>query len=655
MTSSLLNVGISGLLAYQRSLDTISHNIANVNTDGYSRQTVHLQTRTPQVNGFGFLGTGVDVGTITRSYDAYLEGSVRSSTSSHAEFETFHALAAQLDNLLADADAGMSASIQRFFNAIQDVSDSPADPSARQVLLNEGEQLSDQFNQLFSWIENNRTHLNSQIRAGVIDVNRITQSIADLNERIVLEQGRSGGQPANDLLDQRDALILELSRYTNVTTLQQDDGAVNVLVGQGQALVVGNRSNQLSTSIVAGDPGQININVNAGGGIQAPITEQLSGGIFGGLIGFRDRLLDQTSNSLGLTAIGLGDLFNQQHHQGMDLDNALGVDFFSVSQPQVLSVNGTPGNVIASLDDVSQLTNLDYTIQFTGGGWVLTRNDTSQPVSMSGTGTAADPFIVDGMSIEVTPAPVNGETYLIRPTRNGARDIDMVLGDIRQIAAAAPVRSQSASANTGSGHISAGSITDINNAAFQATPGQLSPPLLMRFTAGNSYDIYDNTNPAAPVLLEAGIPYSAATGGDVFPTPGALDYGYQMRITGAPVAGDEFTVSYNTNGIGDNRNSLGLADLSTDKILNNGAASITDSYRNLIVDVGTGTRQAEQNMLAQNRVLDQITASHDAVSGVNLDEEAANLVRFQQAYQAAAQVISTANSMFDTLLRATAR
>lgn len=655
MGSGLLNIGVSGLLAYQRTLDTISQNIANVNTDGYSRQTVHLQSRPPQANGYGFVGTGVDVASITRSYDAYLEGSLRSTSSAQAEFETFHSLAAQLDNLVADADAGMSESLQRFFNAIQDVSDAPSDPAARQVLMNEGQKLSDQFNQLFSWIEGNRTHVNSQIRTGVVDINRITQSIAQLNERIVLEQGRAGGQPANDLLDQRDALILELSQYVNVTTLQQDDGAVNVLVGKGQALVVGNRANQLSTSVVAGDPNQISIDVDAGGGITAPITEQLTGGMIGGLIGFRDRMLDQTSNSLGLTAIGLADLFNQQHHQGMDLDGALGVDFFNVAQPQVLSVNGTPGNVVASLDDVTQLTNLDYTIQYSGGSWQLTRNDTDQAVAMTGSGTVADPFIVDGMRIEVTPTPVNGETYMIRPTRNGARDLDMVLGNIRQIAAAAPVRSQSANANTGSGQITAGSITDIDNAAFQTTPGQLSPPLLIRFTAGNSYDVYDNTNPGAPVLLEAGVAYNAATGGDVFPTPGALDYGYQMHINGAPAAGDEFSISYNTNGIGDNRNALALADLAIDKMLNGGATSITDSYRNLVVDVGTGTRQAEQNSLAQTRVLDQITASHDSVSGVNLDEEAANLVRFQQAYQAAAQVISAANSMFDVLLRVTTR
>ena len=653
--SELLNIGITGLLAYQRSLDTISHNIANVNTEGYSRQTVDLQANLPQANGSGFIGTGVSVSTVQRSFDAFIEGSMRSTTSTQAEFESFRAMASQLDNVLADADAGMSAAIQRFFNSVQDVADSPTDPAARQVMLNEGDQLSNQFNELASYTENIRAQVNSQISTGVSEINRITQSIAELNQNIILEQGRSGGQPANDLLDQRDTLILELSSYVSVTTLKQDDGAVNVLIGKGQPLVVGNKATRLETFGMASEPNHLGIAMVNTTGTRTPITEQVTGGQIGGVLSFRDQLLDEASNSLGLTAIGMADFINQQHHQGMDLDGALGVDFFNVGQPQIVSINGTPGNVTATFDDVSQLTNLDYTIQFNTGVWNLTRNDTGQAVAMTGTGTPADPFIADGVSIEVTAAPVNGETYEIRPTRLGARDIEMVLGSTQQIAAASPVRSLSASSNTGSGSITAGNVSDINNVAFQATPGQLTPPLLIRFSAANSYDVLDNTNPLAPVVLEAGIAYNPATGADLFPTPGGIDSGYRMQISGAPAPGDEFQTQFNTGGIGDNRNALSLAGLATSKILSGGTASITDTYRGLVVDVGVSTRQAQQNSIVQQRVLDQATASHDSISGVNLDEEAANLVRFQQAYQAAAQVISTANSLFDTLLNAVRR
>ena len=650
--SSLLGIGSSGLQAFQRSLNTIGHNIANVNTDGYSRQTVDLATRIPQVNGYGFAGTGVQTTSITRSYDAFVEISVRSSTSSAAEFETFHALATQLDNVVADPDAGMSTSIQSFFDAFQDVADMPSSTAAREVLLNEGQHLAEQFNELASWMDSVRGQVNSDVRNSVNEINRLSDSIATLNESIVFEQGRSGGQPVNDLLDQRDTLVRDLSELVSVTTLQQDDGSLNVMTGTGQVLVVGNKASTLDVYVEAGDPNQLGIAIVGNGGVQVPITEQLSGGRLGGLLSFRDRMLDPASNSLGLTAIGLSNFINEQQIQGMDLDGALGADFFNMSQPQVLTLAGTPGIVSVAFDDISQLNNNEYTLRFNSSVWQLTQNDTDQML-MAGTGTGS--FFVEGLRFDIAPGAANGDAYLIRPTRNGAIDMQMALVNNRQIAAAAPLRSLTAIANTGTGEISAGAVTDIDNSVFQSTAGQLSPPVLVRFTNSTSYDVYDNSNPAAPVLLEAGIAYDPATGGEVFPTPAGLDHGYSVRLTGAPSAGDEFSTEYNTGGVGDNRNALLLSAIATDKLMANGTASITDSYNALVADVGTGTKQAELNSLAQNRVLDQATSRRESISGVNLDEEAANLLRYQQAYQAAAQVITVANSLFDTLLNAVRR
>lgn len=654
-TSSLLSIGSSGLLSFQRSLNTISHNIANVNTEGYSRQTVELASRVPQAYGYGFAGRGVDTVTISRSYDAFVEGTVRSGMSANSEFEVFHSLASQLDNVLADPDAGMNSSLQRFFDAVQDVADSPSSPAARQVMFNEGQQLAVHFNELAAWVEGVRGQVNSEIRNSVDDINRISQSIADLNEAIVIEQGRSGGQPANDLLDQRDNLVKEMSRLVSVTTLQQDDGSLNILVGTGQVMVRGSNASTLNVFVEAGDPNQLGIALRAGGGIEIPITEQLSSGRLGGVIGFRDRMLDPASNSLGLVAIGMGSIVNDQHRQGMDIDGALGTDFFKVADPQALTVYGTADNVAVTLGDVSKLTNSDYKLQFNAGVWDLTRKDTGESVAMTGTGTSADPFVAEGIQLEVLAAPANGDTYLIRPTRNGALDMQLALGSSRQITAAAPVRSSAALNNVGSGNISAGIVTDIDNAVFQTSAGQLTPPVLVRFTSGTSYDIYDNTNPASPVLLEAAIAYDPATGGELFPTPGGLDHGYRMSLAGAPVAGDEFSSEYNTGGTGDNRNALQLAGLSTEKIMNAGTANIQDVYRGLVADVGTATNQVGRNSLAQQGLLDQAIATRDSISGVNLDEEAANLIRYQQAYQAAAQVISTASTLFDTLLAAVRR
>lgn len=653
-SGDLFSIGTSGLLAFQRTLNTISHNIANVNTEGYSRQSVQLSTRPPEPNGYGFSGNGVETVSIRRSYDAFVESSLRSSTSSTAEFEAFHALAAQLDNVVANSDTGIHSSLQRYFNAVQDVADTPASPAARQVLFNEGESLATQFNELSSWIEGTRGQVNSDINSGVAEINQISQAIADLNQSIVIEQGRAG-HPPNDLLDQRDTLIKNMSELVSVTTLQQDDGSVNVLIGTGQVLVRGNTVTSLAVIQEAGDPRQLGVAVQGNAGVLVPVTEQISGGKLGGVLNFRDQMLDPASNSLGLTAIGLGNYVNEQHQRGMDLDGMLGLDVFSVAQPQVLAVAGNPANVSVAFDDVSQLTNADYKLRFNAGAWELTNKLTGQSIAMTGSGTAADPFIAEGMSIEITAAPANGDTYLLRPTRTGAMDIQMVLANSRQIAAAAPVRSVAATANTGTGLITAGEVTDISNAAFQTTAGQLTPPLLVRFTTGTSYDIYDNTNAASPVLLEAGITYDPATGADLFPTPGGIDHGYRMQLSGAPAAGDEFSSEYNTGGIGDNRNALALAGLATDKLMYAGSASITDSYNRLVADVATDTKQAEINSLAQKRILDQTMATRESISGVNLDEEAANLIRYQQAYQAAAQVISTANTLFDTLLNAVRR
>jgi flagellar hook-associated protein 1 FlgK len=648
-SGDLFSIGTSGLLAFQRALSTVSHNIANANTEGYSRQSAQLVTRPPQASGDGFIGTGVEVETIRRSYDAFVESSLRTSTSATAEFEAFHALASQLDNVVANSDAGVSASLQRFFNAVQDVADTPTSSSARQVMLSESEQLATQFNELAGWVESARGQVNSELQNGVQQINQYSSAIAELNENIVVEQGRSG-QPPNDLLDQRDTLIKQLSEWVSVTTLQQDDGAVNVLVGSGQALVTANKATPLMVIPQAGDPKQLDIAVQGTGGIQVPITSQVSGGRIGGVLNFRDQMLDQAANSLGLTAIGLGTFINEQHRRGMDLDGALGLDVFSVAQPQVLTVAGNPANVAVAFDDVTQLSNADYKLQFNAGAWELSNSLTGQTIPMTGSGTAADPFVAEGVSIEVSGAPANGDTYLLRPTRNGAIEMQMLLANGRQIAAAAPVRSVVNINNTGTGDISAGTVTDIDNPVFQTTPGQLTPSVTVRFTSATSYDLYDSADLTTP--LEAGIAYDPATGGELFPTPGGLDHGYRMQISGAPLAGDEFSTEYNTDGIGDNRNALLLAGLATEKLLYAGSASVTDSYNKLVADVGTGTKQAEINSLAQKGILEQTMATRESISGVNLDEEAANLVRYQQAYQAAAQVIATAGSLFDTLLSA---
>ncbi|WP_456417506.1 flagellar hook-associated protein FlgK [Thiolapillus sp.] len=654
-TGNMLGIGTSALRAFQRALNTTGHNIANANTPGYSRQRVDLSSATPQYAGYGYIGTGVRTDSVRRFYDGFVENQVRNYTSSTTEFQTLHNYAAQIDNVLADPDAGLSTAMQRFESAAQDLANDPASTATRQALISEGQGLVDRFHSLGGWLDDMNSQVNNDLQASVTEINRISSAIADLNKEIVRASGIAGDQPPNDLLDQRDSLIRDLSEHVSVSTLSQDDGSLNVMIGSGQALVVGSNATQLGTYRGPGVHAPLQVALEAGSNNQVPITDQLSGGKVGGLLGFRSRVLEPAVNELGRAAIGLGEFFNAQHQRGVDLNGQLGQAFFSFPDPQWDSYPGVSSSLSVAWDDVGQATGADYKLQYDGATWSISRTDTGEQVAMTGSGSAADPFVVDGVRITVDAAAVSGDTFLIQPTRNGAQSLQMLVNDPSQIAAAAPVLTSAMTTNTGSGAISAGRVTDIDNAAFQSTPGSLSPPVMIRFTSATTYELYDNSNPASPTLLEAVSGFDPAAGDDVFPTPGGLDYGYQVRLTGSPNAGDEFTIGYNSNGDGDNRNALALGEVLTGSVMGNGTESLSDVYRGMVSEVGTTTRQAEMTVGAHQQLLERSLNARDAISGVNLDEEAANLVKFQQSYQAAAQVIATANELFDTLLGAVRR
>ncbi len=547
---SLLGISARALLSFQQGMNTTGHNIANVNTPGYSRQRVNFSNTPPEFSGFGYLGSGVQVDSVERIYDRFVVEQVRNSQSAFNEQQAYFNLARQIDNLLGDSASGLSPSLQAFFNGVQEVANDPTSTSARQVMRTEGENLVARFQQLDQRLGESRARANEQIRTVVTEINDYATTIASLNEDIASAWARSGGKPPNDLLDQRDATIERLAELISVSTLPQQDGMVNVFVGNGQSLVLGTETTTLVAAPMSPDPDHLDIGFVTPSG-PAPITNIVSGGKLSGLFEFRDNVLDPAHNALGRIAIGLTETFNQQHRLGMDLDGNAGQDFFSVPQAQVIPDSGNAGSgpVVVGLDDVSQLTLEDYRLNYDGASWALTRSTDGQSVAFaSGSGSAADPYLVDGISIQVDPAAAAGDTYLIRPTRLGAATLGVALSDNRQIAAADP----------------------------SAGPG----------------------------------------------------------------------------GVGDNRNALKLADLQHSLILANGTASISGAYTTLVADVGTYTRQAQLNVSAQEGMLEQAQAERESISGVNLDEEAAKLLKYQQAYQAAAQVIATADLLFKTLIDA---
>ncbi|MBD3619599.1 MAG: flagellar hook-associated protein FlgK [Chromatiales bacterium] len=632
--ADLFGIGTSALSAFQRALATTGHNISNVNTDSYSRQRVELINRPGNAAGNGFIGTGVDSSTVRRMFDQFVQQNLVQGHSAYEQQQMLYSMASQVDSLLADPDTGLSTGLQNFFGTLHELADDPTSTAARQLVLTEGETLANRFNYLYDQLEQLRSRANNQIRTTVDEINGIAASIADVNRTIGDAYAAGGGQPPNDLLDKRDALVTQLAKLVSVQTFEQDNGALNVFIGNGQALVVNAEARQLGAGPLGPDINQLDIGV-ASGGATIDITDFISGGRLGGLLEYRDSVLDPTENAIGRVAIGLASVFNEQHQKGMDLDGDLGQAFFTVPTATVLPDTGNGSTLNVTIADVSRLTTDDYELRFDGANWNLTRQSDGQPVAMTGTGTAADPFLVDGLAMEVGGAPAAGDVYVIRPTRAGARQLDTLLTNVRDIAAAYPVQGQADIGNTGSATIDGFEILD-------ATDPNLRTAVTLTYDAGTG-EFSDGTNT---------YPYTSGGNIDI--------NGWRVRITGTPQDGDVFSFTDNTGGVGDNRNALALVALQNTNTLGANAtgtpsASFGEAYNELVSDVGTRTRSAEIASNAQKGLLDQAQSRREAVSGVNLDEEAANLLRFQQAYQAAAQIISIANQNFQTLITAVGR
>ncbi len=634
----IFGIGTSALSAFQRSIATAGHNIANVNTDGYSRQRVELTQRTPQFTGAGWVGSGSEALTTERIFNDFLTREIRSGTTNYKQLETFYQYASEIDRLFAAQESGLQPALDGFFNSMQQLADFPSSLAVRQTVLSEAEALASRFNILSEQLDGIRNSADLQIRSTVGEINGLANSIAALNERIVAVQG--SGHTPNDLLDQRDELMRELSELVSVTSLEQTDGAVNVFIGNGQNLVVGNRVNTLSVIPSNFDATQLEIAIDQSG-TTIPITSQISGGELGGLYQFRNDVLGEAYNELGRIAIGLADTFNDQHQLGQDLLGNLGGLFFndiaSTSPVTYANTTNTGNGVLgATITDVNALTASDYRVTFAGGVYTLTRLSDNTTVD---TNAALAALSGDGLSFSLVSGTINAnDSFLVRPTRNGASDLSVTIATTDSIAAAAPIRTAAALANTGSAVVSAGTVNSPPppNANLQQT---------VTITFNNPPTTFDvvGTGTGNP----AGVAYTSGN---------SITYnGWTIEISGTPAAGDVFTIEANTGGVGDNRNALLLAGLQTQNTLRNGSASYQSSYASFIADVGVQTHQADISQQAQKSLLDQSIAQRNSVSGVNLDEEAANLLKFQQAYQAAAQVINTANSLFETLINAVGR
>lgn len=630
--ADMLTVAVSGLKAFQRALDTTSHNIANVSTPGYSRQSVSFATTEPQGFGSVNVGTGVKVQSIDRYYDSLLATQMRTASSANSRLQAYSDKAGTLDNLFADDATGLSASLQKFTNALQSVANQPSSTSARQVLLSEAQGLSQRLQSYDQRLNEIDADINDRMSSEATAITTIAQNIANLNSQIVTQQATTGAPP-NDLLDQRDKQLADLATHVNVSTVTQDDGTMNVFIGNGQSLVVGNQAGSIVTKPDPYLPQRTSLAYQASGSsASVDLRSVLSGGTVGGLLDFRREMLDPARNQLGQIAVGLASAVNAQHQEGMDLSGALGGNFFSVGgvgvQPN--SLNAGSGTVAATRTGVGGLTTSDYVLSFTGGAWNLSRADTGAAVAMTGSGTAGSPFVADGLSFVVGGTPSNGDRFLVQPTANAISGFNVLITDPSKIAAAAPIRTTVGAANLGSGTISAGEVLDATNAQLRASTS-------IQFIDATHYSV----NGAGSFAYSAG---------------GNIDVnGWRVQVAGAPQAGDTFTVANNAGGVGDNRNALELAAVLGKGVLANGTTSLNSATSSFVGNIGVKAGQAATSRDAQQIIYDDTVKASDDVSGVNLDEEAANMMRYQQAYQAAAQVIRITQELFNSLMNATGR
>jgi flagellar hook-associated protein 1 FlgK len=640
--SSLLNIGVTGVNAAQGQLVTTSHNIANADVAGYHRQKVIQTTLYPTFTGAGFFGNGTQIVTVNRAYDQFLENQVLYTANRHAEYETYANQISQIDNLLADPAAGLSPAMDEFFAGVQEVAANPTNVAARQALLSTTQSLVTRFQGLNSRLTEIREGVEYELHSVVGQINTYATEIADLNQRILVAQASGSAHPANDLLDQRWQLVSELNEFIKVSTQEQDDGSLSVFIGTGQSLVIGNVTTTLATVRNENDPQRSDIALISPSGASIVLPEHaLSGGQLAGLLDFRRESLDATQNRLGLIAATLGLAFNDQHKLGVDLDGKLGLDFFSLPSPDVIP----DGSAVVEFDtgNFAQLTDADYELSYDGTNYVITNLSTKLSKTLVGT---TDTF--EGLRIDVSASTLlAGETALIKPTRYMARDIALAINDPRAVAAGNPVSASVPVNNFGTAKV--GNIV-MNDATDALNPYPWN--VTLTYNAGA---LTMATDPAAGFTISPAT-YDPATenAGKTFTITYASGGSFDFTLSGVPENGDTFTFQKTEAGVADNRNANLLGALQNTKLmLDSGTgptATLGTAYSQLVNRVGNKTHEVQTNEETQKLLNAQARDTRDALSAVNLDEEAANLIRYQQAYQACAQVMTVAQRLFDELL-----
>jgi flagellar hook-associated protein 1 FlgK len=644
MSDNLFNIGLSGLNSAQWGLNTTGENISNASTPGYTRETTVNSEVAGQYTSSGFSGQGVSTDTVSRAYSSYLNAQMNNATGTSSSLNTYFSLMSQLNNLVGDPTAGLAAGITGYFTSMQSLSTDAATTSTRQSQVSSAQALAGQINTASSTYNQLRDNVNQQLSSSVTSINTYTTQIATLNQQIAVASAQ--GQPPNQLLDARDLAVTNLSALVAVQVTNAN-GSYNVTFGSGQPLVVGSTSYQLTTATSTSDPSELSVAYAPSNGTtpSAATTQYIpdsafTGGAVGGMLQFRDQSLDPAQAQLGAIAASFAAQMNQQNEQGIDQNGNPGGPLFSIGAPTVYANTRNTGTAQlgVSFADPTQPTSADYTLAFDGTNYSLSDRATGQVLGTST--TLADVGKSIGLDLSTTSGTMaKGDSFTIEPTRGVLSSFAVSNTSPAAIAAASPAVTSKPSTNAGTGQISAATVSTGYSIPTNVTlTYKAGPPT----TFTSNVDVIVN---GSTITAGTAIPYDN-TKGLTFAT--ATDV--SATISGTPSDGDTFNLNKNTSGTTDGSNALAMANLGSKKSLNGGTDTLTSAYGNFVNAVGNVTVQLQTASTSQTAVLNQVTAAQQSVSGVNLNEEAANLIQYQQLYQANSKVIQTASTLFQTLL-----
>ena len=676
---SLINIGMSGLNASQAALATVGNNIANANAAGYSRQQIVQGSAGSQQVGGVFIGTGTTLADVRRVYNAYIDAQLQTTTSLNGDAQAYLDQIGAVDKLLSDKNTGVSAALGSFFASLQTAAGAPGDMSARQLLLTNAQTLSNRFNAISSQLTQQNDGINSQLTTLASMVNQHTATIASLNQQIT--QASTSGSTPNNLLDARNEAVRSLNELVGVK-VQEHDGVYDISLGTGQTLVTGNTSNTLSAVPGKTDKSQYSLQIDYPQS-SLEVTSVVTGGKMGGLIRYRNDVLAPAINDLGRTALVVSDAFNKQLGQGLDANGEFGSSLFNnINSPQAISQRSLAttgnsagsGNLDVTIGDSSALTAYDYQVTFTSDkNYSVKRSDgtTLGPFDV----TKTPPDMIDGFTLTLNGGGLSaGDSFKVSPTRTGASDLSVQLKDPNKLAFAGPLLADKGSSNSGTGALSSPNLSSMLDIYGGADLGQLQSQIEGAMPVRIAFDEAKDGTQTYRVLNEAGaeigkgsivpgqdnkltinVPVLDAAGNPVKNADGtAKTIGFDTTVSGSPGKGDSFDIKFNKDGKADNRNANEMLALQTKATVGasggNAGVSMGQAYSQLVSTVGGKASQASVDGTANNAALAYAKSSRSSVSQVNLDEEASDLIKFQQYYTASSQIIKVAQDTFSTLI-----